>query len=96
MTEQELEAFEGYVDNILDSVMSAIDCSDAGQCDIAADLFMACATVCLCNPRSGMADADYEAFVERAVSDFRRYLLAAKHNLSVKGLRELKVEGGLQ
>jgi hypothetical protein len=43
-----------------------------------------------------MADVEYEAFVERAVSDFRRYLLAAKHNLSVKGLRELKVEGGLQ
>jgi hypothetical protein len=76
--------------------MSAIDCSDADQCEMAAYHFMACAAVCLCNPRSGMADADYEAFVEGAVSEFRRYLLAAKHNLSVKGLRELKVEGGLQ
>jgi hypothetical protein len=96
MTEQELEALERYVDNILDGVMSAIDCNDTDQCDIAADLFMAWATVCLCNPRSGMADADYEAFVEEAVSEFRRYLLAAKHNLSVKSLRESKAEGGLQ
>ena len=94
--EQELQAFEARIFKMLDGVIAAIDCNDVVQGDIAADLLMACTAVCLGKARSDMSEAAYEAFVEEAVGAFRIGLLAAKHNLSVKSIRELKSDGRLQ